>query len=69
MPQGMVERAAEWTEDSVPSPAVPAASVILLRDGDNRARDLLVAPSRPDALRRHRWWSFPAGALIRPIDD
>ena len=33
VPAAMVERAALWTRDSVPSTAAPAASVILLRDG------------------------------------
>jgi 8-oxo-dGTP pyrophosphatase MutT (NUDIX family) len=33
VPAAMVERAAQWTRDSVPSLPAPAASVILLRDG------------------------------------
>ena len=35
VPAGMVERATLWTPDSVPSVATPAASVILLRDGQD----------------------------------
>jgi 8-oxo-dGTP pyrophosphatase MutT (NUDIX family) len=54
----MVERAAEWTEDSVPSPAVPAASVILLRDGDNGLETYL--------LHRHALMPFAASMVVFP---
>ena len=58
VPPSMVERAAEWTEDSVPSPAVPAASVILLRDGDNGLETYL--------LHRHALMPFAASMVVFP---
>jgi 8-oxo-dGTP pyrophosphatase MutT (NUDIX family) len=58
VPPGMVERAAEWTEDSVPSPAVPAASVILLRDSDNGLQTYL--------LHRHAQMPFAASMVVFP---
>jgi 8-oxo-dGTP pyrophosphatase MutT (NUDIX family) len=58
LPQGMVERAAEWTEDSVPSPAAPAASVILLRDSDNGLETYL--------LHRHALMPFAASMVVFP---
>jgi len=58
VPPGMVERAAEWTEESVPRPAVPAASVILLRDGDNGLETYL--------LHRHAQMPFAASMVVFP---
>ena len=58
VPPSMVERAAEWTEDSVPSPAVPAASVILLRDSDNGLQTYL--------LHRHAQMPFAASMVVFP---
>ena len=58
VPPGMVERAAEWTEDSVPSAAVPAASVILLRDSDNGLQTYL--------LHRHAQMPFAASMVVFP---
>ena len=58
VPPGMVKRAGEWTEDSVPSPAVPAASVILLRDSDNGLETYL--------LHRHAQMPFAASMVVFP---
>jgi 8-oxo-dGTP pyrophosphatase MutT (NUDIX family) len=55
---GMVERAAGWTEDSVPSRAVPAASVILLRDGHDGLETYL--------LHRHAQMPFAASMVVFP---
>lgn len=58
VPPSMVERVAEWTENSVPSPAVPAASVILLRDSHKGLETYL--------LHRHAQMPFAASMVVFP---
>jgi 8-oxo-dGTP pyrophosphatase MutT (NUDIX family) len=58
LPAGMVERAAQWTADSVPSRAVPAASVILLRDGEAGLETYL--------LHRHAQMAFAGSMVVFP---
>jgi 8-oxo-dGTP pyrophosphatase MutT (NUDIX family) len=66
VPAGMVGRAARWTRDSVPSPAVPAASVVLLREGETGIETYL--------LHRHARMPFApsvvvfAGGRVDPAD-
>ena len=67
IPAGMVERAAQWTPDSVPSQAVAAASVILLRDGEAGLETYL--------LHRHARMPFAPlmvvfpGGRVDPADE
>jgi 8-oxo-dGTP pyrophosphatase MutT (NUDIX family) len=58
VPAAMVERAARWTRDSVPSIAVPAASVILLRDGEAGLETYL--------LHRHARMAFAPSMVVFP---
>jgi 8-oxo-dGTP pyrophosphatase MutT (NUDIX family) len=58
VPAGMVERAAQWTPDSVPGPAAPAASVILLRDGQAGLETYL--------LHRHARMAFAPSVVVFP---
>jgi 8-oxo-dGTP pyrophosphatase MutT (NUDIX family) len=58
VPAGMVERAARWTPDSVPSPVAPAASVILLRDGQAGLETYL--------LHRHARMVFAPSMVVFP---
>jgi 8-oxo-dGTP pyrophosphatase MutT (NUDIX family) len=58
VPDGMVEGAARWTRDSVPSVAAPAASVILLRDGEHGLETYL--------LHRHALMPFAASMVVFP---
>jgi 8-oxo-dGTP pyrophosphatase MutT (NUDIX family) len=58
VPAGMVERAAQWTPDSVPSVAAPAASVILLRDSQDGLETYL--------LHRHALMPFAPSMVVFP---
>ena len=58
VPVGMVELAARWTPDSVPSPAAPAASVILLRDSQAGLETYL--------LHRHARMAFAPSVVVFP---
>jgi 8-oxo-dGTP pyrophosphatase MutT (NUDIX family) len=58
LPDGMVERAAQWAPDSVPSRAVPAASVILLRHGEAGIETYL--------LHRHALMAFAPSMVVFP---
>jgi 8-oxo-dGTP pyrophosphatase MutT (NUDIX family) len=58
LPAGMVEHAAQWTPDSVPSRPVPAASVILLRDGRAGLETYL--------LHRHARMAFAPSMVVFP---
>ena len=58
VPAGMVERAAQWTSDSVPGPVAPAASVILLRDGKTGLETYL--------LHRHARMAFAPSMVVFP---
>jgi 8-oxo-dGTP pyrophosphatase MutT (NUDIX family) len=58
VPAGVVERAALWTPDSVPSAAIPAASVILLRDGQAGLETYL--------LHRHARMAFAPAMVVFP---
>jgi 8-oxo-dGTP pyrophosphatase MutT (NUDIX family) len=58
IPAEMVERAARWTAESVPSPAAPAASVILLRDGQAGLDTYL--------LHRHARMAFAPSMVVFP---
>jgi 8-oxo-dGTP pyrophosphatase MutT (NUDIX family) len=58
VPAAMVERAARWTRDSVPSLAAPAASVILLRDGPSGLATYL--------LHRHARMAFAPSMVVFP---
>jgi 8-oxo-dGTP pyrophosphatase MutT (NUDIX family) len=58
VPAGMVERAASWTPDSVPTVAAPAASVILLRDSQDGLETYL--------LHRHALMPFAASMVVFP---
>jgi 8-oxo-dGTP pyrophosphatase MutT (NUDIX family) len=58
IPPQMVERAALWTPDSVPSPVAPAASVILLRD--------VQAGLETYILHRHAQMAFAPSMVVFP---
>ena len=58
IPAEMVERAAQWTSDSVPGPVAPAASVILLRDGQAGLETYL--------LHRHARMAFAPSMVVFP---
>ena len=58
VPAAMVERAKRWTPDSVPSVAAPAASVILLRDGQAGLETYL--------LHRHARMAFAPSMVVFP---
>jgi 8-oxo-dGTP pyrophosphatase MutT (NUDIX family) len=58
IPAEMVERATRWTADSVPSPAAPAASVILLRDAQAGLDTYL--------LHRHAGMAFAPSMVVFP---
>jgi 8-oxo-dGTP pyrophosphatase MutT (NUDIX family) len=58
VPVAMVERAARWTRDSVPSLAAPAASVILLRNGPSGLATYL--------LHRHARMAFAPSMVVFP---
>jgi 8-oxo-dGTP pyrophosphatase MutT (NUDIX family) len=58
VPAAMVERAARWTRESVPSIAAPAASVILLRDGQAGLETYL--------LHRHARMAFAPSMVVFP---
>ena len=58
VPAAMLERAGRWTPDSVPSIAVPAASVILLRDGSVGLETYL--------LHRHARMAFAPSMVVFP---
>ena len=58
LPAGMIEHAASWTPESVPSAAVPAASVILLRDSEPGLETYL--------LHRHALMPFAASMVVFP---
>jgi 8-oxo-dGTP pyrophosphatase MutT (NUDIX family) len=57
-PAGIVERAAQWTPGSVPNAAAPAASVILLRDGQAGLETYL--------LHRHARMVFAPSVVVFP---
>jgi 8-oxo-dGTP pyrophosphatase MutT (NUDIX family) len=58
VPAAMLERAAQWTRDSVPNLAAPAASVILLRDGRSGLETYL--------LHRHARMAFAPSMVVFP---
>jgi 8-oxo-dGTP pyrophosphatase MutT (NUDIX family) len=58
VPAAMLQRAARWTRDSVPSLAAPAASVILLRDGPSGLETYL--------LHRHARMAFAPSMVVFP---
>ena len=58
VPPDMAERAAGWTDESAPSLAAPAASVILLRDGHDGLETYL--------LHRHAQMPFAASMVVFP---
>jgi 8-oxo-dGTP pyrophosphatase MutT (NUDIX family) len=58
VPAGMLERAAHWAQDAVPSVALPAASVVLLRDSENRLQTYL--------LHRHAQMPFAPSTVVFP---
>jgi 8-oxo-dGTP pyrophosphatase MutT (NUDIX family) len=58
VPAAMLERAARWTRDSVPSIAAPAASVILLRDSQAGLETYL--------LHRHARMAFAPSMAVFP---
>jgi 8-oxo-dGTP pyrophosphatase MutT (NUDIX family) len=58
VPAALMERAARWTRDSVPSLAAPAASVILLRDGSSGLETYL--------LHRHARMAFAPSMVVFP---
>jgi 8-oxo-dGTP pyrophosphatase MutT (NUDIX family) len=58
VPDGLVERAAEWTPASVPVEAGLAASVVLLRDTDDGLETYL--------LHRHARMAFAASMVVFP---
>jgi 8-oxo-dGTP pyrophosphatase MutT (NUDIX family) len=58
VPAAMMERAARWTRNSVPSLAAPAASVILLRDGSSGLETYL--------LHRHARMAFAPSMVVFP---
>jgi 8-oxo-dGTP pyrophosphatase MutT (NUDIX family) len=58
VPAALMERAARWTRDSVPSLAAPAASVILMRDGPSGLETYL--------LHRHARMAFAPSMVVFP---
>jgi 8-oxo-dGTP pyrophosphatase MutT (NUDIX family) len=58
VPEAMMERAASWTRDSVPSLPAPAASVILVRDGPSGLETYL--------LHRHARMAFAPSMVVFP---
>jgi 8-oxo-dGTP pyrophosphatase MutT (NUDIX family) len=58
VPAAMLERAAQWTRDSVPSLPAAAASVILLRDGPSGIETYL--------LHRHARMAFAPSMVVFP---
>jgi 8-oxo-dGTP pyrophosphatase MutT (NUDIX family) len=58
VPAAMLERAAQWTRDSVPSLPAAAASVILLRDGPSGLETYL--------LHRHARMAFAPSMVVFP---
>jgi 8-oxo-dGTP pyrophosphatase MutT (NUDIX family) len=58
VPAAMLERAAQWTRDSVPSLPAAAASVILLRDGPSGLETYL--------LHRHARMAFAPSVVVFP---
>src|SRR4029453_13685367 len=58
VPAAMVERAARWTRDSVPSLAAPAASVILVGDCPSGLATYL--------LHRHARMAFAPSMVVFP---
>jgi len=58
VPAAMLERAARWTRDSVPSLPAAAASVILLRDGPSGIETYL--------LHRHARMAFAPSMVVFP---
>jgi 8-oxo-dGTP pyrophosphatase MutT (NUDIX family) len=58
VPAAMLERAARWTRDSLPSLAAPAASVILLRNGPSGLETYL--------LHRHARMAFAPSMVVFP---
>jgi 8-oxo-dGTP pyrophosphatase MutT (NUDIX family) len=58
VPVAIVEHAAQWTPDSVPSVPAPAASVILLRDSQRGLETYL--------LHRHALMPFAASMVVFP---
>ena len=58
VPAAMMERAARWARDSVPSLATPAASVILLRDCPSGLETYL--------LHRHARMAFAPSMVVFP---
>lgn len=58
VPEGMIERARAWGPDAHPAFAVPAASVILVRDGPDGLLTYL--------LHRHARMSFAASMVVFP---
>jgi 8-oxo-dGTP pyrophosphatase MutT (NUDIX family) len=58
VPADIIERAARWSADSVPSVAAPAASVILLRDGPQGLETYL--------LHRHARMPFAPSRVVFP---
>ena len=58
VPAAMMERAARWARDSVPSLPAPAASVILLRDGPSGLETYL--------LHRHARMAFAPSMVVFP---
>jgi len=59
VPPDMAERAARWTDDSVPSLAAPAASVILLRNGHDGLETHLL----------HRHAQMPGESILIELAD
>jgi 8-oxo-dGTP pyrophosphatase MutT (NUDIX family) len=58
VPAAMLQRAARWPRDSVPSLAAPAASVILLQDGPSGLETYL--------LHRHARMAFAPSMVVFP---
>jgi 8-oxo-dGTP pyrophosphatase MutT (NUDIX family) len=58
VPAAIVQRAARWTSDSVPSTPAAAASVILLRDGSAGLETYL--------LHRHARMAFAPSMVVFP---
>lgn len=58
VPAGMVERVANWAPDAVPSVALPAASVVLLRDSENGLQTYM--------LHRHAQMTFAPSTVVFP---
>jgi len=58
VPAGMVDRVANWAPDAVPSVALPAASVVLLRDSENGLQTYV--------LHRHAQMPFAPSTVVFP---